>query len=365
MVVHHGPWSSGPNGNNARLHEAGIIPLLAAHKVDLIISGHDHIYERGWAEGLAYLVSGGGGAPLDAIASRLPQARKVESVRHFVDVSVSAASMQIVAVRSDGSTIERCALSKSPGGWDCDGIAPAAASSANRRTRRHRLGLAARAASSGRRAGGTKRLSTARRCVRVRRSSCARPTTEATRTPLGNATGSVDTASMVLSRWLVTIVVLAAVGTGACTTYRDQLARGQRAFEQNDHDRTLAILRDLEPDMKRLTAPEQAEYAYLRGMSDYRIGYKSDARHWLAVAKAYEESSPGVLPVDWKTRTNEALDVLNGVVFSEGTGGLSTSRRSESDDAKELAAKDGKKGRHDVSKDAPTDDSSSSPSPRK
>ncbi|OJY24986.1 MAG: hypothetical protein BGO98_08220 [Myxococcales bacterium 68-20] len=186
----------------------------------------------------------------------------------------------------------------------------------------------------------------------------------ATSAPLGNAGGSVDTASMVLSRWFVTIGVLAALGTGACTTYRDQLARGQRAFEQNDHDRTLAILRDLEPDMKRLTMPEQAEYAYLRGMTDYRIGYKSDARHWLSVARTYEERSPGVLPVDWKTRTNEALDELNAVVFSEGTEGLTTSRRSELDDAKELAAKDAKKGRHDGSKDAPTE-SSSSPAPRK
>jgi 3',5'-cyclic AMP phosphodiesterase CpdA len=121
VVVHHGPWSSGPHGNNARLHDAGIVPLLAKHKVDLVISGHDHIYERGWEGGLAYVVSGGGGAPTYKIKSQLPQARKVESVRHFVDVSVSASSMQLVATRLDGSTIERCGLSKSAVGWDCDG----------------------------------------------------------------------------------------------------------------------------------------------------------------------------------------------------------------------------------------------------
>jgi hypothetical protein len=131
---------------------------------------------------------------------------------------------------------------------------------------------------------------------------------------------------MELRRSLAMLVVLAAMGTSACATYRDQLARSQHAFEQNDHDRALAILRDLEPNMKRLTLPEQAEYAYLRGMSDYRIGYKPDARHWLAVAKAYEEHSPGVLPADWKARTNEALDQLNGVVYSQGMTALSTSR---------------------------------------
>lgn len=120
VVVHHGPWSSGPHGNNARLHEAGVVPLLTRHKVDLVISGHDHLYERGWSEGLAYVVSGGGGAPVYRIKSQLPQARRVESVRHFVDVSVSARSMRFVATRVDGSTIERCSLHKGALGWDCD-----------------------------------------------------------------------------------------------------------------------------------------------------------------------------------------------------------------------------------------------------
>ena len=129
VVVHHGPWSSGPHGNNARLHDAGVIPLLAKHKVDLVLSGHDHIYERGWSDGLAYVVSGGGGAPVYKIKSQLPQSRRAESVRHFVEVSVSASSMQLVATRLDGSTIERCALTKNSAGWDCDGPQLATASS--------------------------------------------------------------------------------------------------------------------------------------------------------------------------------------------------------------------------------------------
>jgi hypothetical protein len=169
-------------------------------------------------------------------------------------------------------------------------------------------------------------------------------------------------------RTLVPLVVLGAVG--ACTTYHDQLARGQRAFEQSDHDRTLAILRDLEPDLNRLTAPEQAQYAYLRGMSDYRVGYKPDARHWLAVARAYEDRSPGVLPADWKTRTSEALDDLNGIVYSQGISALPTARGSDSDDTtKELSAtgpkepsaeaKDAKKDRGRANKSAPSSDSKS------
>jgi hypothetical protein len=112
----------------------------------------------------------------------------------------------------------------------------------------------------------------------------------------------------------------------SCATYRDELVRAQSAFDNNQHERTLALLRDLEPDATRLAQPEQAQYAYLRGMTDYRIGYKNDARHWLAIARAYEEKSPGILPADWKQRTAETLAELDGVVQTQGYAALSTAK---------------------------------------
>ena len=73
----------------------------------------------------------------------------------------------------------------------------------------------------------------------------------------------------------------------ACATYQHDLARSQKAFEQNQHERALAILRALEiASSSQLTPSERAHYAYLRGMTDYRIGYRSAARHWLSVARS-------------------------------------------------------------------------------
>lgn len=122
FVSHHGLYSSGPHGNNARMHQAGLADLLKRHRVDLVVSGHDHIYERGTVDGLAYLVSGGGGAPTYPIESRVSGSKKAEPARHFVEVSVSRAALQLAATRADGSTIERCGLVKGAG-WDCDGEA--------------------------------------------------------------------------------------------------------------------------------------------------------------------------------------------------------------------------------------------------
>jgi len=101
----------------------------------------------------------------------------------------------------------------------------------------------------------------------------------------------------------------------ACSTYRENLTRGQRMYDENEYERALAIWRDLERDMDSLSPNDQARYAYLRGMTDYRLGFRADARHWLAMAKAFEQANPGGLSEDWKRRTEEALADLNKDVF--------------------------------------------------
>lgn len=118
------------------------------------------------------------------------------------------------------------------------------------------------------------------------------------------------------------VLAFSLIALASCTTYRDELVRAQTAFDANQHERTLALLRDLEPDVTRLADPEQAHYAYLRGMTDYRIGYKAEAHHWLAIARAFDEQSPGILPTDWKQRTTETLAELDGIVQTQGYAAL-------------------------------------------
>ncbi len=78
----------------------------------------------------------------------------------------------------------------------------------------------------------------------------------------------------------------------------------------------------MEPDLARLFVGERAHYAYLRGMTDFRIGYRLDARHWLALARAIDEQAPGSLPAEWKTRINDALTELNTQVHDQGIENL-------------------------------------------
>jgi hypothetical protein len=118
------------------------------------------------------------------------------------------------------------------------------------------------------------------------------------------------------ARALWSIVALSLLG--GCATYREDLNRGQRLYEENQYEHALAIWRSLEHDTDSLSFNDQARYSYLRGMTDYRLGFRPDARHWLALAKATEQEHPGGLNPEWQERLTKSLDELNKEVYGGG-----------------------------------------------
>src|SRR5271170_4157532 len=71
-------------------------------------------------------------------------------------------------------------------------------------------------------------------------------------------------------------------------------------IDSNEHERALAVLRSLEPDLDSLKPDDRIRYYYYRGMTDFRLAndtYKvrPDARHWLALAKASNADLPQAL----------------------------------------------------------------------
>ncbi len=100
-----------------------------------------------------------------------------------------------------------------------------------------------------------------------------------------------------------------------CTTYREDLNRGQRLYEQNQYEHALAIWRVLETDTDSLSDNDQARYAYLRGMTDYRLGFRPYARHWLGLAHALDKEHPGGLSQEWRDRLDKSLADLNKDVY--------------------------------------------------
>jgi hypothetical protein len=74
---HAGPFDHGVHGSDSSVARV-LAPTLAAAHVDMLFSGHDHIYERGVgptdAGPLPFIVTGGGGAPLYEPSCRVASA---------------------------------------------------------------------------------------------------------------------------------------------------------------------------------------------------------------------------------------------------------------------------------------------------
>lgn len=105
-----------------------------------------------------------------------------------------------------------------------------------------------------------------------------------------------------------------------CGGERAALLRGQRYYEDNQFERALSVWRALERHEPSLTPAGFARYAYLRGMTDYRLGFHADARHWLGLAKVSEQQHPGGLEGVWLPRLDGALADLDRESFGIPVG---------------------------------------------
>lgn len=117
-----------------------------------------------------------------------------------------------------------------------------------------------------------------------------------------------------LGAWLSGSVLLGS----ACATHADAIERGRRYYEDNQYERALALWRDLERRGARLAPAERARFAYFRGMTDYRLGFREEARHWLAVALAGELEAAGALRPEWRERLKDALVDLDRAAAGVG-----------------------------------------------
>jgi hypothetical protein len=170
---------------------------------------------------------------------------------------------------------------------------------------------------------------------------------------------------MLVKRSLSTFLVAAFVAsvTAGCATYSQDLERGRKHYDQNQYEAALALFRVLEHDTDSFTAAERAQYAYLRGMTDYRLSsiaaqgssvsdpkraFRDNARHWLSVASAIEKQSAGGLSDDEKSRLAEAMKDLNKDWYS---GADADADEPKKDDA--AKKDDGAAKKDDAKKDEP------------
>jgi len=81
--------------------------LFQKHGIILVFQGHDHIYYRTKRDGITYVVTGGGGAPLYDKYTEPGDGDVFEKVHHFCIADVTPNRVTVAAYRQDLSPVDR------------------------------------------------------------------------------------------------------------------------------------------------------------------------------------------------------------------------------------------------------------------
>ena len=111
---HHPIYTSGRYQSAARALRVALEPILIAGDVDVVLSGHEHFYERTKPQhGITYFTSGAGGALRvgDLRASSLT-ARGFDTDNHFMMMEISGDELYFQAISRTGETVDAGVITK-------------------------------------------------------------------------------------------------------------------------------------------------------------------------------------------------------------------------------------------------------------
>jgi len=107
VVAHHPPFTAVTRRQGDNPHMTALVPMFEKYQVSAAFFGHDRNYQHHLKNGVHYVTTGGGGAPLYDVDKPIPGiTQKVVSIENFVIVSVHAEAAHIQAVAVDGRILE-------------------------------------------------------------------------------------------------------------------------------------------------------------------------------------------------------------------------------------------------------------------
>jgi predicted phosphodiesterase len=107
---HHPMYTNSLRGPQLWIRRA-FANIVTRHHVDLVLTGHEHQYERFRVADVNYVVSGGGGGQLTRFFGQ-SHALKQATVHHFLSFEVTASALTMKAIDIEGKEIETLHLTK-------------------------------------------------------------------------------------------------------------------------------------------------------------------------------------------------------------------------------------------------------------
>jgi len=89
--------------------------IFVQHGVDLVLMGHDHYYYRTIRDGIFYVTTGGGGAPLAGVDTEAPiwqEGDVAHKKYHYCHVEVDSTTVTVTTLTPDGVALDSFALNR-------------------------------------------------------------------------------------------------------------------------------------------------------------------------------------------------------------------------------------------------------------
>ena len=112
VAMHHPPYSCAHRESTSELINQ-VVEILDDDVV-LVLSGHEHVYQRFEHDGVAYVVTGGGGATIYELSEcpvTQPEPLAGEATYHFLALEQTTTSMQVTAIDINGDVIDEFTVS--------------------------------------------------------------------------------------------------------------------------------------------------------------------------------------------------------------------------------------------------------------
>jgi predicted phosphodiesterase len=115
VICHKPPVTTGHHPPNATLL-ADYVDLFERYGVDVVFSGHNHLYEHGLVNGVHYVVTGGGGGQIVVGFETRPWSVAGAMVHHYCRVTVGPERYTVAAIGTDGKVLDTFSGDRTEGG---------------------------------------------------------------------------------------------------------------------------------------------------------------------------------------------------------------------------------------------------------
>jgi hypothetical protein len=109
-VFHVPPFTSGIYPNDGKSVRIDWVPIFENNNVPLVLSGHDHNYQRLILDDITYIITGGGSAILYPMGIPLPQTQIFARRTHFVLLEFHPDHLSLTAITPEGEILDQAVI---------------------------------------------------------------------------------------------------------------------------------------------------------------------------------------------------------------------------------------------------------------